>query len=96
MQYAYRGRTRCNADSGVQGTCLSTPLFSVGNATQRTDARLDWHTPNEHWGVGVFVNNMFNKRYVLSIGNDSTNDFGTPYATVTPPRTYGVELRAKF
>lgn len=96
MQYAYRGRTRCNADSGVQGTCLSTPLFSVGNATQRTDARLDWHTPDEHWGVGVFVNNMFNKRYVLSIGNDSTNDFGTPYATVTPPRTFGVELRAKF
>jgi iron complex outermembrane receptor protein len=96
MQYAYRGRTRCNADSGVQGTCFSTPLFSVGNATQRTDARLDWHTPDEHWGVGVFVNNMFNKRYVLSIGNDSTNDFGTPYATVTPPRTFGVELRAKF
>ncbi|GGA50905.1 TonB-dependent receptor [Dyella nitratireducens] len=96
MQYAYRGRTRCNADSGVQGTCLSTPLFSVGTATQRTDARLDWHTPDERWGVGVYVNNMFNKRYVVSIGNDSTNDFGTPYATITPPRTFGVELRAKF
>jgi iron complex outermembrane receptor protein len=39
---------------------------------------------------------MFNRRYVLGIGNDSTNDFGTPYATITPPRTYGVEMRAKF
>jgi iron complex outermembrane receptor protein len=39
---------------------------------------------------------MFNKRYVVSIGNDSTNDFGTPYAVVTPPRVYGVELRTKF
>jgi iron complex outermembrane recepter protein len=96
LQYAYRGPTRCNADSGFQGVCLTTPLFSVGTSTQRTDARLDWHTPDERWGVGLYVNNMFNKRYVLSIGNDSTNDFGTPYAVITPPRTFGVELRAKF
>ncbi|RUL61545.1 TonB-dependent receptor [Dyella dinghuensis] len=96
MQYAYRGPTRCNADSGFQGTCLTTPLFSVGTSSNRTDARLDWHTPDERWGVGLYVNNMFNKRYVVSIGNDSTNDFGTPYAVVTPPRVYGVELRTKF
>ncbi|HTC27087.1 TonB-dependent receptor [Dyella sp.] len=96
MQYAYRGPTRCNADSGFQGTCLTTPLFSVGTSSNRVDARLDWHTPDERWGVGLYVNNMFNKRYVVSIGNDSTNDFGTPYAVVTPPRVYGVELRTKF
>jgi iron complex outermembrane recepter protein len=96
MQYAYRGPTRCNADSGFQGTCLSTPLFSVGTSSNRTDARLDWHTPDERWGVGLYVNNMFNKRYVVSIGNDSTNDFGTPYAVITPPRVYGIELRSKF
>lgn len=96
MQYAYRGPTRCNADSGFQGTCLTTPLFSVGTSSNRVDARLDWHTPDERWGVGLYVNNMFNKRYVVSIGNDSTNDFGTPYAVVTPPRVFGVELRTKF
>jgi iron complex outermembrane recepter protein len=96
LQYAYRGRTRCNSDSGFQGTCLTTPLFSVGTSTNRTDARLDWHTPDQRWGVGLYVNNMFNKRYVVSIGNDSTEDFGTPYAVITPPRTYGIELRTKF
>jgi iron complex outermembrane receptor protein len=96
LQYAYRGHTRCNADSEFQGNCFSTAAFKLGTSQQRTDARLDWHTPDQHWGVGLFVNNLFNKRYVLGIGNDSTNDFGTPYATITPPRTYGVELRAKF
>jgi iron complex outermembrane recepter protein len=96
LQYAYRGHTRCNSDSGIQGTCLTTPLFSVGTSTNRTDARLDWHTPDQRWGVGLYVNNMFNKRYVVSIGNDSTEDFGTPYAVITPPRTYGIELRTKF
>jgi iron complex outermembrane receptor protein len=96
MQYAYRGRTRCNSDSEFQGNCFATTAFKIGSSQQRTDARLDWHTPDQHWGVGLYVNNMFNRRYVLGIGNDSTNDFGTPYVTITPPRTYGVEMRAKF
>ena len=96
LQYAYRGHTRCNADSEFQGNCFSTAAFKLGTSQQRTDARLDWHTPDQHWGIGLFVNNLFNKRYVLGIGNDSTNDFGTPYATITPPRSYGVEMRAKF
>ncbi|MBB6189711.1 TonB-dependent receptor [Rhodanobacter sp. MP7CTX1] len=96
LQYAYRGRTRCNDDSQVQGTCLVTPYFTIGGSTQRTDGRLDWHTPGNSWGVGLFGNNIFNKRYVVSEGNDSTNVFGTPYATITSPRVWGVEFRAKF
>jgi len=96
LQYAYTGRTRCNSDSQVQGTCLVTPYFTIGGSTQRTDGRLDWHTPSDSWGVGLYGNNIFNKRYVVSEGNDSTNVFGTPYATITPPRVWGVEFRAKF
>lgn len=96
LQYAYRGRTRCNADSQVQGNCLVTPYFTIGGSTQRTDGRLDWHTPDGRWGVGLFANNIFNKRYVVSEGNTSTDVFGTPYATITPPRVWGLELRAKF
>jgi iron complex outermembrane recepter protein len=95
-QYAYRGRTRCNDDSSIQGTCLVTPLFSIGTSTQRTDARLDWHTTDERWGVALYGNNIFNKRYVIAVGNDSTDVFGTPYATITPPRVWGLELRTKF
>jgi iron complex outermembrane receptor protein len=96
MQYAYRGATRCNADSGIQGACFSTPAFTIGQSNERTDARLDWHTPDHRWGVGLYGNNIFNKRYVLGVGNETTSVFGTPYATVTPPRTYGIEFRAAF
>lgn len=96
IQYAYRGRTRCNADSANEGTCLTTPYFTVGASTQRTDTRLDWHTPDQRWGIGFFCNNLFNKRYVEVINNDSATVFGTPFATVSSPRTWGVELRTKF
>ncbi|RDI98738.1 TonB-dependent receptor [Dyella solisilvae] len=96
MQYAYRGATRCNADSGIQGACYSTKAFTIGTSTNRTDARLDWHTPDQKYGVGLYGNNIFNKRYVLGVGNETTTVFGTPYATVTPPRTFGIEFRAGF
>ncbi len=39
-RYAYRGESRCNADSQLQGTCQVSPNFKVGEATQRLDARL--------------------------------------------------------
>ena len=96
LQYAYRGRTRCNSDAAQEQQCLATQYFTLGTSTQRTDARLDWHTPSNSWGVGLFGNNLFNKRYVTGLGNYTASVFGTNYATITPPRVWGLELRAKF
>ncbi|HEX7813489.1 TonB-dependent receptor [Dyella sp.] len=96
LNYAHRGRERCNADSQLQGECVVSPNFQVGSAQQRTDARLDWHAPGDHWGVALYANNLFNNRYVTGVNNISTPVFGTPFASITPPRTYGLELRAKF
>jgi iron complex outermembrane recepter protein len=48
------------------------------------------------WRVGLFVNHLFNQRYVTSLGSYTADIFGTHYATVTPPRVWGLELRAKF
>jgi len=44
----------------------------------------------------LFANNLFDKRYVTGINNISTNTIGTPFASISPPRIYGVELSAKF
>ncbi|WP_243042832.1 TonB-dependent receptor [Dyella sedimenti] len=96
LSQAYRGRTRCNADSPLQGECDISPNFRLGTSQQRTDARLDWHAPGDRWGIALYGNNVFNKRYVTGVNNISTSVFGTPFATITPPRLWGVELRAKF
>jgi iron complex outermembrane recepter protein len=61
-----------------------------------TDARLDWSSANDRWGIAVYANNVFDKRYVTGVSNISASVFGTPYASITPPRMVGVELRAKF
>ncbi|WP_266157506.1 TonB-dependent receptor [Dyella silvatica] len=96
LQQAYRGKTRCNSDSAAQGQCLSTPAFTLGKAQNRTDLRLGWSSPNAPWSVALFVNNAFNKRYVQSINNISTSILGTPFAYITPPRTWGVEMAVDF
>lgn len=96
LNYAYRGPTRCNNDSLLQGTCQISPNFKIGESQQRTDARIDWRSAGDRWGVALFASNLFNNRYVRGVDNISATVFGTPYASITPPRMWGVELRAKF
>ncbi|WP_130617313.1 TonB-dependent receptor [Dyella amyloliquefaciens] len=96
LAQAYRGKSRCNNDSQFQGECVISPNFQVGTSEQRTDARLDWHAPNDRWGVALYGTNLFNKRYVDGVNNITTSVFGTPFASITPPRMWGLELRAKF
>ncbi|QNJ99814.1 TonB-dependent receptor [Dyella telluris] len=96
LSQAYRGPSRCNDDSKYQGSCDLTPNFKIGTSTQRTDARIDWHAPGDRWGVALYGSNILNKRYVTGVNNISTSVLGTPFASISPPRTWGLELRAKF
>ena len=96
LSQAYRGKSRCNSDSQLQGTCQVSPDFTVGAAQQSTDARLGWSSAGDHWGVALFATNLFNKQYVTGVGNTTESVFGTPYAGITPPRMWGLELNAKF
>jgi iron complex outermembrane recepter protein len=99
LQGAYTGATRCNDDSVAQGTCLTTPAFRVGGARTRIDARLGWdRTPSASgasWGAALLVNNAADKRYVTGI-NYVAAGLGSPYATISAPRWFGVELHASL
>ena len=94
--YGYRGRTRCNDASIYQGKCALPTNFDLGESQERTDLRVDWNARNGHWGLGAYVNNLFDKQYVSGLGTISQSVLGTPYAYVTPPRMWGVEARYKF
>ena len=95
-RYAYRGESRCNADSQLQGTCQVSPNFKVGEATQRLDVRLGWNSPNEQYGLAAFVTNVMDDQYVTGVNNLTTDIFGTPFASISEPRMWGVEATVKF
>ena len=94
--YAYRGETRCNADSQLQGTCQTSPNFQVGEATNRTDLRLAWSSADDRYGAAVFVTNVFDDQYVSGVNNITANTFGTPFASISEPRAWGVDFRVGF
>ena len=76
-RYAYRGESRCNADSELQGDCASQSVFEVGEATQRLDMRFGWTSTNDKFGVAAYVTNLLDDQYVTGINNLTTDTFGT-------------------
>ena len=96
VQWGYRGPTRCNGGSTLQGTCQISPNFKVGEAQNRTDVRLGWESEDEHWGAAAFVQNVFDQQYVDGVNNLTTNTFGTPFASITTPRQWGLEFSYQF
>lgn len=95
-RYAYRGKSRCNADSERQGTCALQAAFEVGEATHRLDLRLAWSSANDTFGLAAYVTNVLDDQYVTSINNITTDTFGTPFASISEPRLWGVEATVSF
>jgi iron complex outermembrane receptor protein len=48
------------------------------------------------WSFALFVNNAFDKRYVTAVNNISASVLGTPVASISPPRMWGVEAAVSF
>ena len=95
-RFEFRGKSRCNADSELQGTCQATPNFKVGEATQRLDMRLSWTSTNDKFGVAGYVTNLLDDQYVTGVNNLTTDIFGTPFASISEPRMWGIEATVSF
>jgi iron complex outermembrane recepter protein len=94
---AYQDASRCNTASLQQGGCMPSGVaFQVGPVENTADAKLGWASPEKKWGASLYCNNLANNRYVSSIDTITAGSFGTPYALITPPRLYGLELHAHF
>ncbi len=96
LQGSHIGATRCNAASASQGSCITTPVFKVGEARNRLDTRIGWSAPANNWGVALIVNNLLDKRYVTGLSNLAAT-VGVPYtASYTDPRKIQFEFSAKL
>ena len=85
---------RCNNDTAAL-SCLSTARLKTGEAMSKFDLRVGWDSPSSRYGVALIVNNVFDQRYITSLGGQ-TEQYGAPYAYLTPPRAIGVEFRASM
>jgi iron complex outermembrane receptor protein len=95
-RYAYRGESRCNADSARQGTCQVSPNFEVGDWQDRLDVRLAWSSADDRWGLAAYVTNLLDDQYVTGVNNLTADTFGTPFASISDPRQCGLEASIAF
>ncbi len=96
MRYSYSGECRSNDESVAQLSCAKFGAIDLGEAQQLLDARIGWTSPGGNWGVAVYGDNLLDEQYVNSLGTYGMTVLGTVGARVTAPRSYGVELSAKF
>lgn len=94
FQGTHASAYRCNSDN-ADLSCLTTSKLKTGTAKTKFDLRLGWDSPSSRYGVALIVNNVFDKRYIESLGGQ-TEQYGAPYAYITPPRAIGVEFRASM
>ena len=95
-RHAYRGRTRCNAGSDLQGDCGVNALLDIGEPRERTDVRVGWTSPQGTWSWAVYGNNIFDNQYVKGLNTYGRGPLGVVGATISEPRTYGMEVAVKF
>jgi iron complex outermembrane receptor protein len=95
-RYAFRGESRCNADSQQQGTCQVSPNFDVDEEQHRLDVRLAWTSDDDRYGAAAFVTNVFDDQYVTGVNNLTRDTFGTPFASISEPRQWGFEVFVAF
>jgi iron complex outermembrane receptor protein len=94
--HAYRGESRCNSQSVFQGTCGGYAAFATGEARNRTDLRVRWISPDESLSVSAFLNNAFDNQYVEGVNNITADTLGTPFASISTPRVWGLEVGYDF
>ncbi|MDX2275305.1 MAG: TonB-dependent receptor [Hyphomonadaceae bacterium] len=94
--HSYRGESRCNESTSANGSCIANAVFDPGEAQNRTDFRGYWTSPSSRYELGVYVNNMFNERYVTGVNNITAGTFGTPFVSVNEPLMWGVDFTLTY
>ena len=77
-------------------------LFNVTGGVQQpgyalVNGRIDWNNVmGNPVDIGLFVRNLFDKDYKLTGGGLISSQLGTSTTLYNEPRTYGIQLRARF
>lgn len=72
---------------------FNLPLDSQ-DAYAKLDLNFIWDSPGERFRARAYVNNATEEAYISTLA--TSDNFGARYINWAPPRTYGLELTAKF
>jgi len=64
--------------------------------TKSLNARLSWSNDDDNIEIGLWGKNLFNERYVLSLGGLTANVLGTPFGRINRGLEAGVDFKYSF
>ena len=71
-------------------------LPGFGDDRNLLNARIAWFSSDEAWTVALWGKNLLDDEVTSEIDDISTASFGTPFVSVDPPLTWGMELGYRF
>lgn len=93
--YSFRSAYFTGVDNQRQRTLLGARVISYGRVddTQGVNARITLARPGQGWEAALWARNLFDEQVIVDYGNEF---FGALTCDYSPPRTWGVEVSAKF
>lgn len=65
-----------------------------GDDRRMLNARIAW--VDDRWTIGLWGKNLLDNEVTSGVSDISTASFGTPFVSIDPPRTYGIEVGYQF
>lgn len=90
-------KRRQNNACFIAGTCTQQAYgFKTGTMRSFANLRATWTEEGGMWSASLYMQNLFNSRYIEGVNNITTATLGTPFASISMPRTFGLDLRVNF
>lgn len=93
MDYIF-AETNPALDPALAAVVSDIPGF--GDDRKLLNGRVTWAPDSEQYAVSLWALNLLDNERIAGVNDISTAAFGTPFVTIDPPRTYGVELEYRF
>ncbi|AHF92326.1 TonB-denpendent receptor [Opitutaceae bacterium TAV5] len=87
--WQYRAGYYFNDDNSLFDYSLHQGGFGLVNV------RAGWRSPQRRWEVLLYVDNLFDKNYLVDAGNLGAI-YGLPTFVAAPPRMYGMQVTLRF
>jgi iron complex outermembrane receptor protein len=77
-------------------TVVDPNIPGFGDDRKLLNARAAWTTGDGHWTFALWGKNLLDNEVTSSVSNITTATFNTPFVSIDPPRTYGIEAAYNF
>jgi len=73
-----------------------TDIPGYGDDQKYLNARVSWENDDDDIEVGLWGKNLLDNDYIYKIRSDTASTFGTPFASIRAPLTFGIDVKYKF